>query len=187
MNRLTKKLANLVVGDYSAYHIYSFAAGNDKAPDRYATRFRFASVGQAEVEASHDPTITERASYHGPETYAYACFDGARIVGVCYFWYGAQYRKRNFWPLGDSEAKLVELVTVPDMRARGVATHLIVHAAADMLAKGFSRLFARIWHSNKASVTAFRRAGWARVAIVIEIHPLRRRLPLRITLRQRYA
>lgn len=187
VNRLTKKLANLVLGDYSAYHIYSFAADNSRAPAREAKGFRFTTVDRAQVAASRDPAIAQRATYHGLETFAYACLDGARIVGVCYFWYGAQYRERNFWPLAENEAKLVELVTVPDMCSRGVASHLIRDAADDMLRMGFERLYARIWHSNAASLTAFRRAGWERVATVLEIHPLRRRLPLRITLRPQYA
>lgn len=183
MHTLTKKLAGLLLGDYSAYHIYAFSAGNCRALARQATGFEFAMVDKVQVEASADPSIAERASYHGSETRAYACLDGTRIVGVCYFWYGAQYRKRNFWPLGEREAKLVEIVTVPQLRRRGAATHLIAYAAADMLRNGFQRLYARIWHSNKASVKAFQRAGWLRVATVIEIYPLRRRVPYRLTFR----
>ncbi|MGH8852132.1 MAG: GNAT family N-acetyltransferase [Casimicrobiaceae bacterium] len=82
---------------------------------------------------------------------------------------------------------IVEVVTVPDMCSRGVATHLIAHVADDMLRKGFERLYARIWHSNTASLKAFRHAGWERVATVIEIHPLQRTMPLRLTFRPQYA
>jgi RimJ/RimL family protein N-acetyltransferase len=64
---------------------------------------------------------------------------------------------------------------------------LIAHAADDMFRKGLQRLYARIRHSNKASLKAFQRAGWARVATVIEIYPLRRRLPCRLTFRLQHA
>jgi RimJ/RimL family protein N-acetyltransferase len=187
MYSLTKKLARFLFGEYSAYHVYAFSAGNCRALASHDTDFRFASLERAQLEASGDPSIAEHANYHGPETYAYACFEDTRIVAVCYFWYGAQYRKRNFWPLGDSEAKLVQVFTVADMRDRGIATHLIAYAADDMLRKGFQRLYARIWHSNKASLKPFQRAGWGRVATVVEIYPLRRRLPYRLTFRLQAA
>ncbi len=187
MHTLTKKLAGLLFGDYSAYHVYAFSAGNCHALARGAIGLQFATVDKAQIEASGDLSIAERANYHGPETHAYAALEGTRIVSVCYFWFGAQYRRRNYWPLGDNEAKLVEVVTVPEMRGRGAATHLIAYAADDMLRKGFHRLYARIWHSNKASLKAFQRAGWARVATVIELYPLRRKLPLRMTFRQQFA
>lgn len=183
MHSLTKKAARLLFGEYSAYHIYAFSAGNCRALARHDTNFRFASLERAQVEASADPSIAEHSTYHGTETHAYACFEDARIVGVCYFWYGAQYRKRNFWPLGDSEAKLVQVFTVADRRDRGIATHLIAYAADDMLRQGFDRLYARIWHSNKASLKSFQHAGWGRIATVIEIYPLRRKVPYRLTFR----
>lgn len=187
MYSLTKKLAGLIFGDYSAFHIYAFSAGHCHALAREGTGLQFAIVDKAQIAASGDPSIVERASYHGSETHAYAALQGTRIVSVCYFWYGARYRRRNFWPLGDHEAKLVEIVTVPEIRGQGAATHLIAYAADDMLRKGFHRLYARIWHSNKASLKAFRRAGWGRVATVVELYPLRRTLPLRMTFRQQYA
>ena len=46
--------------------------------------------------------------------------------------------------------------------------------------KSFSQVYARIWHSHKASLRAFQKAGWTRVAIVIEINPLRRQTPIRL-------
>lgn len=187
MHSLTKKAARLLLGEYSAYHIYAFSAGNCRALARHDTNFRFANLEQKQLEASDDPSIAEHANYHGPQTYAYACFEGTRIVGVCYFWYGAQYRKRNFWPLGDSEAKLVQVFTLEEMRGRGIATQLIAYAADDMLRKGFERLYSRIWHSNKPSLKAFQHAGWARVATVVEIYPLRRKVPCRVTFRLQRA
>lgn len=138
---------------------------------------------KALVESSKDPLISEQAWYHGNDTQGYACLVDGRIVGVCYFWYGKTYLKRNFWPLAEGEAKLVQIVTIPEMRGHGVAAGLIASAANDMFDRGFHCLYARIWHSNAPSARAFQRAGWRHVATVIEVYPLRRQAPFRITRR----
>jgi RimJ/RimL family protein N-acetyltransferase len=79
----------------------------------------------------------------------------------------------------------VQIVTIPEMRGFGVASHLLAYAARDMFRIGFHCVYARIWHSNTPSLRAFQRAGWGRVATVIEVNPLRRKTPLRITWRKR--
>jgi RimJ/RimL family protein N-acetyltransferase len=48
---------------------------------------------------------------------------------------------------------------------------------------GFTRLFARIWHSNEPSRRAFRRAGWQPVGWYLEANPLRRAQPWRLAFR----
>ena len=182
MKTLLKKLAGLVLGDYAAYHVFSCA--DARAPARDLTGFSFAIIDQAQVWASADALIRDQAGYHGCDAYAYACLADAQIVGLCYFWFGCRYRERNFWPLRDREAKLVQIVTVPAMRGRAIAPHLIAFASADMFARGFERLYARVWHSNTRSSRAFRRAGWERVATVIEMRPLARRHLFRMTLKR---
>lgn len=177
-----KKLARLLFGDYSAYLIYSRAAG-DASPKRPGTTtFRVELVDASAINTSPDPLIREQVGYAGPGSYAYACFDNDRMVGVCFYWFGDRYLKRNFWPLVDKEAKLVQIISLPEARGRGVATALITVSCQDMMQKGFLRVYARIWHSNTPSLRAFERAGWTRVARVFEINPLRRNKPTRIRL-----
>lgn len=142
--------------------------------------YRVAEVDEAAIKLSPDALIREQAGYAGPGSYAYGCFDGERIVGLCFYWFGERYRKRNFWPLADREAKLVQIVSHPEFRGRGVATMLIMHSSQDLIDKGFRRTYARIWHSNTPSIRAFERAGWNRIALVLEINPLRRRRPIRL-------
>lgn len=185
MRELAKKLARLLFGDYSAYLIYTRSAG-DASPTRPGSvTFTIGPVDESAINASPDPLIREQAGYAGPGSYAYACFDDDRIVGVCFYWFGERYLKRNFWPLGDKEAKLVQIISLPQARGRGVATALITASCQDMMQKGFSRVYARIWHSNTPSLRAFERAGWRRVALVFEINPLRRNKPIRLCLRSK--
>ena len=178
-----KTLAPAILGDYSAYRIYARASDDPAPPEpRTATTFRVDRVDEAAIQSSPEPLIREQTGYAGAGSCAYACFDGERIVGVCFYWFGDRYLKRNFWPLSAGEAKLVQIITLPDVRGRGAATALIASSCRDMMLQGFRRTYARIWHSNTPSLRAFERAAWSRIALVIEINPLRRNRPIRIRL-----
>lgn len=178
-----KQLLQLLLGDYSFYHIYSRAIANGEAQAPAVEGLRFARVDRAQTVVSPDTLIREQESYFGADTYAYACLEGERIVALCFFWYGDRYRTRNFWPLAEQEAKLVQIVTLPEQRGKGIASALILYACGDMRHQGFLRLYARIWHSNGSSLRAFQRAGWSHIATVIEVFPFRRKRPLRFTRR----
>ncbi|OOG60960.1 hypothetical protein B0E49_00095 [Polaromonas sp. C04] len=173
----------LLLGDYSAYVIYTDMTGRDALQQAGTdARFKVLPVDSADIDACPYPLIREQIGYAGPGAHAYACLEQDRLVGVCFYWFGDRYLKRNFWPLQNSEAKLVQIITLPEMRGAGVATLLIAQSCRDMAAKGFTRVFARIWHSNTPSIKAFKRAGWVRIALVLEINPFRRSRPHRIRL-----
>jgi len=181
VREFTKKLARLLLGDYSAYKVYAWptnsSAGVAQEPP---TTCRIEPVDQEAIQDSGDPEIREQAGYAGPESCAYACFDGDRIIGVCFYWFGDRYRTRNYWPLNEGEAKLVQIVALKEMRSRGVASSLVYSSSRNMMNKGFLRLYARIWHSNLPSIRAFEKAGWVGIAFVIEVNPFRRARPFRI-------
>lgn len=181
MKELVKKLASMVLGEYSAYYIYASPVG-DASPTRsgMTETFRVERVDAFALESSADPWVRDQAGDAGPDSQAYACFDDDRIAGLCFYWFGHRYLQRNFWPLADGEAKLVQIISHPDMRGRGIATQLVVSSLQDMVQHGFCRAYARIWHSNTPSIRAFERAGWVRVALILEINPLRRSLPIRM-------
>jgi RimJ/RimL family protein N-acetyltransferase len=183
MKELLKRLLHLLLGEYGLYRIYTRPTADAPPPrSEKSSGFTVREIGAAELLASPDQLVREQAGYLGEDACAFACFDGARIVGVCFYWFGARYRKRNFWPLADGQAKLVQVVTLPEMRGREVAPTLVALSTHAMRDKGFERTFARIWHSNTPSLRAFARAGWTYVSTVVEINPLRQRRPLRIRL-----
>jgi GNAT superfamily N-acetyltransferase len=83
------------------------------------------------------------------------------LAAVCWYWYGDRYRTaRGFIELPSGGAKLVQVVTAPQFRGQGLATALISGSALAMRAEGFGDLLARVWHTNRASRAAFRKAGW---------------------------
>lgn len=181
VKELAKKIGRLILGEYSAYYVYSSQEKSDAPPGlALSSSRRIRPVDKNAVETSGEALIRDQAFYLGSEALAYASYLDDRIVGLCIYWYGERYRKRNFWPLQSSEAKLVQIVTVPGQRGGGIATELIAFSCMDVLAKGFDRTYARIWHSNTPSIRAFERAGWSRRALVLELNPLRRKQPIRL-------
>ncbi len=181
-----KRFARLLFREYSIYSIYGCAGANETAfadeIEPLVAEFRFQAVAKSEIDNSRDELIVQQAWYHGEDAHAYACLKDSEIVGLCFFWHGERYRKRNFWPLAGAEAKLVQMVVLPEMRGRGIARCLIKFATQEMSRQGFKHLYARIWWSNTPSLRAFKHAGWRRVATVIEISVFRRDKPIRLKL-----
>ena len=167
MVNVIKRLARAIFRDYSFYQIYRHeCTGEIPAPD---TQLRFEPIGQNAIIDSEDEIIAQQAWYHGDYSRAYACMKDARIVALCFFWYGERYSTRNFWPLSEGEAKLVQIIVLPEMRGQGVASNLIKFSTQDMYQQGFKHLYARIWWSNTPSLHAFERARWRRVAAIVEV------------------
>jgi GNAT superfamily N-acetyltransferase len=180
MTKYLKNLARLLLRDYSFYHIYR---RNCTGEEPLLTKgLRFETIEKKEIDSARDRMIVDQAWYHGQNTHAYACIEGSRIVGLCFFWYGDRYRKRNFWPLTDHEAKLVQLFVLPEMRGQGIGNSLIQFATWDMSVREFKHVYARIWLSSTPSLRAFKSAGWNRAATVIEIFLRGRNKPFRIEL-----
>jgi GNAT superfamily N-acetyltransferase len=175
-----KRLARLFFRDYSIYRIYGReCAGDTNAAD---IGVRFEPVEETTILESEDEMIVEQAWYCGEYSKAYACMSGSRIVGLCFFWYGKRYSTRNFWPLKDDEAKLVQLIVLPSMRGRGIATRLVEFATCDMSRLGFRYAYARIWWSNAPSLRAFERAGWRHITTIIDLFLPWRKKSLRLKL-----
>jgi RimJ/RimL family protein N-acetyltransferase len=187
MKQLLKALTRLLFGEYAFYYIYTRSAKDFSRQEATASStFRVIPVNASLVLKSDDPLIQQQVGYAGLGAHGYACLDGQRIVGICFYWFGARYQKRNFWPLLEREAKLVQIISLPEMRGRGIASLLIGWSCQDMLEQGFDRVYARIWHSNTPSIKAFERAGWSRVSLVIEINPLRRAQPTKLRINSKF-
>lgn len=181
VKELAKKVARILFGNYSLYYIYASEEPRGRTTsDDSDSVLSVERIDHDAVKSNSDPAIFEQASYVGKEAHAYACHVDDSIGGICIYWFGDRYRKRNFWSLKESEAKLVQIVTAPAFRRRGIATELISRSCQDMLNRGFTRLYARIWHSNSPSWRSFERAGWSRIALVLEVNPFRRERPIRL-------
>lgn len=177
-----KRVARALLGDYALFYIYTNESPATPPVAREDAVFDVRRVHDegAVLRDSAEELLREQSFYGGFQSACFGCFAGDALAGVCFYWFGERYRQRNFWPLREGEAKLVQVVVLPQWRGRGAATTLIGESARAMAADGFRRLYARIWHSNAPSLHAFERAGWRRIALVVEVNPLRSR-PIRFT------
>lgn len=168
---MIRRLARALLGDYQVFVILAVDCAGAAPPDAAATgRLGVYSTPEAPAEGS---------GYAGPDAIGFEWREDGRRLAWCWVWYGERYRRdRNFWPLGPAEAKLISLETRAEVRGRGIAPQLVAFARHEMARRGFDRLYARVWHSNRASLRAFAKAGWRRHAVVVEVAPLGRRLRL---------
>ena len=93
--------------------------------------------------------------------WAFGAWVEGELAAVCWFQARETHRSRGgVFDLADDEAELAQITTARVFRGRGVATELIQYAVWQMSRRGFRKLYAKIWHDNRASVRAFERAGW---------------------------
>lgn len=176
---MIKNLARAVLGEYSLYYIYRWTGKSATTEAEGQNQFDVRPLNEALLLSSQSAILRDQLGYLGSESTGFGCFLNEQLVGVCFYWHADRYRQRNFWPLQDNEAKLVQVIVQPELRGRGAASALIKYSAEVMCNRGFSSLYARIWHSNLQSVRAFQRSGWQRIAFVIEINPFRTARPIR--------
>jgi len=179
IKRLTSRILN-----YSIFVIYKYE-DTEEADNLSFDRYDFCEIGLEEIESSPIEAIKEQSWYGGNGSQVYACIIDGQIVSICAYWYGDRYLERNFWPLKNNEAKLVQLFTAPEARGKGIAQRLIQYSSQKMILRGFNRLYARVWHSNYPSRKAFEKSCWTTIATVIEVHPIKSLKPIRMKFNRR--
>lgn len=189
MNRFLQRAVSAVLGQYAVWRIFTVSARRSviSNPDAASWPMRLRAVDRSLIEHCPDELLREQAWYCGTGCEAFGCLDDSTLVGLCFFWHGERYNLGEFWPLSEREAMLMQVVTSQRVRGRGVAGLLIPFATAQMAERGFDRLVARVWHSNRPSWRAFAGAGWSQVATLVEIDPMRRGSPWRWVKRRRIA
>lgn len=189
MNRFIARALRAVFGNFAVWRIFmAIAPGSGAVKAHFANSpMRLQVVDRTTIEGCADGLLRDQAWYCGAGCEAFGCLVDSTLVGVCFFWHGERYTLRDFWPLAEREAMLVQIVTSVQARGRGVAGVLIPFATEQMTDRGFDRLFARVWYSNQPSWKAFSRAGWLQVATLVEIDPMRSGSPWRWVRRRRMA
>lgn len=162
---------------YSCFRVFALDLDSLPAPAPLPPGYRCAEVSAEEVCEASQPAIQREAWYGGDDALGFGVFFGSELVALQWVWFGEGYRRRrNFWPLEQNEAKSVELVTVPEYRGLGLATCLKQFSAQQLAARGFVRVYSRIWWNNWPSIRVSEKANWRAVALVVELTtPLRSR------------
>ncbi|PHZ83674.1 GNAT family N-acetyltransferase [Paremcibacter congregatus] len=183
MHTFIKKTAKLIFRDYQIYKIYFIDIQNYELSNLDINLQELSGVFRP-IQLSDDHS----AGFSGPEAYGYeylSSLSHTEALAQCWYWYGERYKVRNFWPLNEKEAKLVDIETTQKARGMGIAPALIAYSCAQMKENGFKKLYARIWHSNKPSIKAFSKAGWQPLKTIIEFYFLGRKLRLEFISRKR--
>lgn len=164
-----RRIAKALLGEYYVFRIYHLDL-KDAAP-----------VADPHFTIFSEPYEGQPNGYAGPDSYGFAYEENGKRLSHCWVWFGDRYKTRNFWPLKEGETKLIALETSERARGRSLAPKLLAFVAWALKERGFTDLYARIWHSNRASVRAFEKAGWRQHALVVEydFRGRRRRLVLR--------
>ena len=169
-----RAILRLLLGEYEIYRVLQILPGSlqECASARRHVIRRLNNPD--ELSACLDPELSALSRYAADEAVCFVAQGQHGIVAACWFWYGKTYSRRNFWPLQEREAKLVQINTSAQHRNRGIAQDLIRYGCEQMFLAGFHRLYARVWHSDSASLTAFKKVGWEEVAIVVTMQTLGR-------------
>ena len=184
LHQACRRFAHALFGDYGIYRIFVRDIGSSK-PLALPAGLRVARVEKDALANAGDQAISELAGYAGQDAWCFALLSEGMPVSACAFWAGERYRARNFWPLREREAKLVQINTATKYQGRGYAPMLIKGVEAEMDRHGFDRLYARVWHNNRPSITAFEKANWVKIALAVELFPFGRLKPLRYVWRHK--
>lgn len=167
---MIRSLIQRLLGDYALYRIYR---GDGPAGVAATKALRFEAIDSLDVFGrTADPRLASLRSYSGSGAHGFAAWAGDDLAAACWYWESRSDRQGDTWPIHPAEAKLAQIVTGESHQGRGIATQLIAFSSEAMRARGFSPLYARIWHSNVASNRAFERAGWRYIAFVVQFAPL---------------
>ena len=158
--------------DYSCFRVFSLRLDTD-ADARSATLpagYRCAELSPTDLGTCPFPELRDCEEYTGPDSVLFGIFrgDGVLVCVQC-VWCGDRYRQHAFWPFEAGGAASMHLVTTASEQGKGLATRLKQYSAKQLKQRGYSRLYSRIWWTNKASLRVSEKAGWERVGTVLEI------------------
>jgi GNAT superfamily N-acetyltransferase len=146
--------------------------------------YRFAELSPVDLQACPFAELQDCQEYGGAGAQTFGIFrdDGVLVCVQC-IWFGERYRQSAFWPIEPDAAVSMHLVTAASEQGKGLATRLKQHSAWQMREGGFHRLYSRIWWTNASSLRVSEKAGWSRVATILELflpwtrHPIRWVIP----------
>jgi len=176
--------------DYSCFKVFTIpleattADGVGALPAGY----RFAELDPSDLQASAFLELQDCQEYGGRGSHTFGIFraDGTLVCVQC-IWFGERYRQRGFWPIELDAAVSMHLVTASAEQGKGLATLLKQHSAKRLREKGFTRLYSRIWWTNRASLRVSEKAGWSRVATILEVFLPWSKRPVRAVFGRRQA
>lgn len=170
-------------GDYQYWKVYSVDLPYPRPELPEGIQIR-------EVSAQDLEGITAKGfyagNYLGEGALGFGLFVERELAALQGVWWGERYvRERNgrSWRIPQHAAKTNSLYTFEPYRGRGYAGLLKRYVLAELGNRGFTKVYARIWHSHKNSIHVSTKAGLRLVGVYIEVCPFGKRIELRIPFR----
>jgi len=153
MKRYIIKFLKIILGDWSIFDIYSKEVGESST----------------QIDSMYNIKVTTVSSDHHRFS---LMMDDMLLCSLEVQW-GLTYKKRGFIKLKNNEAKVISVETITDYRGQGHAVRLLESCESLVHKEGIRFLYARIWHSNSSSISAFRKSGWLKHGTKISLKLLR--------------
>jgi len=143
MKQIAAKIFKYIIGDWEVFYIF-----------------------KKKLKQSNQPTDDKAIQYTqkkiSDEHYKISIIDNDEEICSVYVIWGDEYKYnfRNYIPLAENEAKIIDVITARKHRGKGYIGKLLIFTEQTMLDKGIDTLLARIWHSNESSKKAFGKSNW---------------------------
>lgn len=169
IRKSAKHVVQLLFGKYELYRIFVSPRNETFHAKARSVRFEPLDGNESKLLSSPDPEISALASYGGAGALGFAALVDDEIAAVAWVWLRDRYtRERGFITIGPDDGKLVQITTSARFRRRSIATDLIRYATSEMHTRHYQAVWARIWWSHRASVRAFRAAGWHQAGAIVK-------------------
>jgi RimJ/RimL family protein N-acetyltransferase len=186
MKSLLRAIGQSVFGAYQINRLYQL----DSTPGypKAAPELEFGEIGPREIKdlrAHEQQSVRKSAGYAGEGMHGFYVRHQGELASVAFYAEHSVFENEVVVPLRPSEAGLVELITLPEHRGKGMAPLVISYASAAMFERGFSPLVSWLWWTNSASQRAFEKAGWRFIGMSVQLYPFGRTTPLSFRPRDR--
>ncbi|MEJ2410290.1 MAG: GNAT family N-acetyltransferase [Novosphingobium sp.] len=164
---MARRAAGILFDEYRINWIVASPSGRRVPPER-----DMRPVGREEhalLAGSPTYKVRNALSFGAAGLDGFALIVDEKPVCVAHFANPGQYDRASTWPLAEREVALMDIATEEEGRGKGIAARLIIGAESHYVSRGAGRLIAFIWWSNTPSVRAFRKAGWRRIGLSIEV------------------
>jgi GNAT superfamily N-acetyltransferase len=138
VKRVLKTLAARLFGEYQFVRIYRLERVR---PDRALPAGIVCSPLQTPPVEAVDSCLLSRFSYAGEDSRGFGLFVEGKLAALCWFWGPRRFRDPFVLQLSPGEAIMVDLMTAPEFRGRGLATLLIRYAGMQMRCAGTRDLY----------------------------------------------
>ena len=167
---LTKRLVRHVVRDYRLNWVLASSGAEPLLPLPAALDFMPLDEASLQtIAATADIQFRKSVGYDRIGATGYLLSKQGEPLSAAHFVDLTRYENATIWPLGTDEVALLNIVTQDAAQGLGYAPILIAHATAAMLSPRYRRAIAFIWWNHRASLRAFKRAGWHRVGFSVGI------------------